>query len=149
MEVRELHRLDPKHAPTARMAAALDRLDRPCSDPEFSRFRQALGISTTIARGPHVLLLHQQTEAEAEERIALLERVVTGYYLFFAAQGIELRVPDRRLTFAWFDDQTTYLAFLRSQNAGAFATTRGYFHPTWNAVVTYDGRSTDSQREGP
>src|SRR5262249_18756064 len=113
-----------------------------------SAFRKALGISTSVARGPHVLLLHQQTEAEAGERIALLESVMTSYYLFFAAQGIELRVPDRRLVFAWFSEQTDYLTFLRSQNAGGFVTTRGYFHPTWNAVVAFDARSTDSQRDG-
>ena len=95
-----------------------------------------------------MLLLHQQTDAEAAERLALLERVITGYYLFFAAQGIELTVPARRLIFAWFADQNDYLAFLRAQNAAAFATTRGYYHPTWNAVVAYDGRGTDRQREG-
>jgi Protein of unknown function (DUF1570) len=146
-EVRALHHLDPNDAPAARMTAVLERLDRESPDPEFSAFRQALGISTAVARGPHVLLLHRQTETAAGERIALLERVISGYYLYFAAQGLELRVPDRRLIFAWFDDQTTYLAFLRSQNAGAFATTRGYYHPTWNAVVTYDGRDSDSQRQ--
>ncbi|MGC8642332.1 MAG: DUF1570 domain-containing protein [Isosphaeraceae bacterium] len=146
-EARELHRLDPKHAPTARMAAALDRLDRPTSDPEFSEFQKALGVPMTVARGPHVLLLHQRDEPEASERIALLERVITDYYLFFAAQGLELKVPARRLIFVWFGDQTAYLAFLQSQNARAFASTRGYFHPTWNAVVSYDSRNSDSNRQ--
>ncbi|MGZ3416029.1 MAG: hypothetical protein ACXVAT_19595, partial [Isosphaeraceae bacterium] len=101
-ELRALHGIDPKHAPTARMAATLDKLERPGTDPEFLEFRKALGISTRIARGPHVVLLHQQTETEAEERVALLERVITGYYLLFSAQGIELRVPERRLICAWF-----------------------------------------------
>jgi hypothetical protein len=147
-EVRALHLLDPRHAATARMTAALDRLDRPCSDPEIAAFRGALGIPTDVARGPHILLLHQRTQAEADERLALLERVISSYYMFFSAQGLELTTPQRRLLFAWFDDQSAYLAFLRSQNAAAFATTRGYYHPTWNAVVAYDGRNSDRQREG-
>src|SRR5262249_10575258 len=38
-EIRDLQRLDPGHAPTARMAAVLDQLDRPCADPDISAFR--------------------------------------------------------------------------------------------------------------
>lgn len=147
-ELRDLHATNPDHPPTKRMAATLDRLERPCSDADFEPFRKALGISTSVARSDHVLLLHQKYDAEAAERLALLERVIVGYYLFFAAQGIELTVPSHRLMFAVFADQADYLAFLRAQNAAAFATTRGYFHPTWNAVVAYDGRGTDRQRNG-
>ncbi len=117
-------------------------------DPELLEFRKALGISTSMARGPHVVVLHQQTEAEADERVALLERVIAGYYLIFAAQGIELRVPERRLICAWFADQKDYLTFLHSQGADAFATTKGYYHPTWNAVVAYDASSSDRQQFG-
>jgi hypothetical protein len=146
--IRELHRIEPQHAPLARMVRVISHLERPCTDPEFSDFRKALGVSTTVARGPHVLLFHQQGEDEAAERIALLERVLTSFYLVFAAQGIDLKVPDRRLVFAWFESQSDYLAFLHSQNADAFATTRGYFHPTWNAVVAFDGRSSDRYRAG-
>ena len=109
-------------------------------------FQKALGIETRVARGPHVILFHQHSDAEADERIALLERVITGYHLLFAAQGIELTVPRRRLVSAWFADQKDYLAFLHAEDADAFATTRGYFHPTWNAVVAFDARSTEQQR---
>ena len=145
-ELREIHAADPKHLPAARMVAVLDRLNEPCIDPDFDRFQQALGIATRVARGPHVILLHQHSDAEADERVALLERVITGYHLLFAAQGVGLSVPRRRLVSAWFADQKDYLAFLRSEDAEAFATTRGYFHPTWNAVVAYDARSSDPQR---
>jgi hypothetical protein len=147
-QVQELHTLDPRHGPTARMAAATSRLERPCSDPDAKEFRKALGVPTSVARGPHILLFHQQTEAEAAQRVALLEQVMISYYLVFAAQGIELKVPERRLVFGWFASQTDYLAFLHAQDADAFATTRGYFHPTWNAVVAYDSRSSDRQRTG-
>ena len=142
-ELRELHALDPKHGPTARMVALMDRLDRSCTDPDIAQFRAALGIETKVARGPHVILLHQHSEAEANERVALLERVIIGFHLGFAAQGIELRVPRHRLVSAWFADRKDYLAFLHRQEADAFATTSGYYHPTWNAVVAHDGRSSE------
>ena len=128
------------------MVAVLDRLDRPCDDPEYARFQKALGTETRVSRGPHVILLHQHSDADAEERIAVLERVILGYHLLFAANGVELAVPRRRLVSAWFADQKDYLDFLRSEAATAFATTRGYFHPTWKAVVAFDARSSESQR---
>ncbi len=146
--VRELNKLDPKHGPTARMASVLERLERPCSDPEFSGFQKALGIEANVARGPHVIVLNQHSDAEAQERIALLEQVIAGFYLVFAAQGIELSVPPTRLVSAWFAEKSDYLAFLHAENSDAFASTRGYFHPTWNAVVSFDARSTDQQRTG-
>ena len=90
-ELRELHALDSKHLPAARMSAVLDRLGEPCVDPDFDRFQKALGTGTSVARGPHVILLHQHSDSEADERIELLERVITGYHLLFAAQGVELR----------------------------------------------------------
>jgi len=145
-EVREIHRLDPKHAPSARMAAVLDRLEQPCSDPDFAGFQKALGVEASLARGPHVILFHQHSDPEVNERIALLERVITGYHLLFAAQGLELAVPRRRLVSAWFADKKDFLAFLHAEDADAFASTRGYYHPTWNAVVAFDARSTVEQQ---
>ena len=147
-EIRELHRLDPKHAPAARMAAALDRLDQACPESDSTAFQKALGIETTVARGPHVILFHQHSEPEANERIAHLEKVITGFYLLFAADGIELSAPRQRLVSAWFADKKDFLAFLHAEQADAFATTRGYFHPTWGAVVAFDARSTEEQRDG-
>jgi hypothetical protein len=145
-EIRELHRLEPKHSPAARMAAILDGLEQPSSDPDFAGFQKALGVGAKIARGPHVLVFHQHSEVEVRERIELLERVIAGYHLLFAAQGIELAVPRRRLVSAWFGDKKDFLAFLHSEEADAFATTRGYYHPTWNAVVAFDARSTPEQK---
>ncbi len=51
-----------------------------------------------------------------------------------------------RLVSAWFADRKDYLAFLHRQGADAFATTSGYFHPTWDAVVACDARSGEKQR---
>lgn len=145
-EVRALHRLYPKHAPTARMASVLDRLAAPCPDPDFGAFQKALGIEASVARGPHVILLHQHPPAEAAERIQMLESVITAFHLLFAGEGIELATPRRRLVSAWFAQKKDFLAFLHSEAADAFATTRGYFHPTWDAVVAFDARSTEEQR---
>jgi Protein of unknown function (DUF1570) len=146
-EVKALHRDAPGHGPTARMAAAIDLLAAPCDDPEISGFRGALRVDFQAARGPHVLLLHQHSDAEAAARVALLERVVASYYLTFAGSGIELKAPARRIIFAWFADRSDYLSFLKSQAAGAFQNTRGYYHPTWNAVVSYDARSAESDQQ--
>ncbi len=143
-EIRAIHQAAPEHEPTARMAAMTARLAPGCIDPEIPGFRGALRVPFETARGPHVLLLHQHAEAEAAARVALLERVVAGYYLTFAGAGIDLKVPTRRLVFAWFADRADYLAFLKSQEAGAFVSTRGYYHPTWNAVVFHDGRAAES-----
>jgi hypothetical protein len=144
--LREAYRADPGQPAVNRMVAALDRLDglgsRPDCDPDLDALYRALGGSFEAARGPHVLLLHQRTEAEAAERLDLLERVVRTYYLVFAAQGIELPIPGQRLVSAWFADQRDYLAFLHAEGADVFRTTLGYYHPTLQAVVTFDVRSS-------
>ena len=124
-EIRAIHLRAPKHLPAARMVTVLDRLAAPCIDPDFERFQKALGIETRVARGPHVILLHQHSDAEADERIALLERVIAGYHLLFAAQGVGLTAPRRRLVSAWFADQKDYLAFLRVGGS------RGICHDSW------------------
>ncbi len=147
-EIRALHALQPGHGPTARMASALNALQQPAADPDLDPFRRTLGVSTTLARGPHVILLHQLSEPEAQQRLALLERVFASYFLTFAAEGVSLRIPQKRLVFAWFNEQQDYLAFLHAQGADAFASTRGYYHPTWNAVLAYDAISSEEQLHG-
>ena len=144
--VRAAHDADPAHPPTARMIAALGRLVEPCDDPDLEPLRRALGVATEVARGPHVVLLHQHTTAEASERIDVLERVVSTYYLMFAAQGVELPVPGRRMASAWLADQADYLAFLRATGSSAFLSTRGYYHPTLDVVVAYDARCAPDQK---
>lgn len=147
-EFRALHRDDPRHVPSSRIVAALDRLKPVVSDPDnLPGFEKALGVAMTRAEGPHVVFLHQHDASEARERVELLERIVTAYYILLAGQGVELPAPPRRLVSAWFADRADYLAFLHAENADAFKTTRGYYHPTWNAVVAYDDRSTDRQRD--
>jgi len=144
--IRLIHRESPGHAAAARMAAAIARLETPCEEPAIPGLRGALRVAFDTARGPHVLLLHQAGDAEATARVALLERIVMTYYLTFAGSGIDLRVPKKRLVFAWFADQADYLAFVRSQAGAAFESSRGYYHPTWDAVVSFEARSAESDR---
>ena len=136
----------PNHEPTARMVAALDRLDAPCSEPDLTPLEKALNGRFERARSAHLVLLHQQGAADAAERLELCERVVTSYYLLLASQGIELPAPSRRMASAWYAEKTDYLVFLKSEGAEAFRTTRGYYHPTLNAVIAYDARSCEAQR---
>lgn len=146
-ELRRIHEEAPDHEPSRRMVAAADRLKSPREDPDYEPFRKVLGVETKVARGPHVLLLHQHPDDEAAERVAFLERVTTAFHLSFAGAGLSLETPRRRLVFAWFEDKADYRAFLIANDAGAFASTRGYYHPTWNAVLIYDARSSDLQRQ--
>jgi hypothetical protein len=143
--LREVHQADPAHQPTARMVAILDRLDRPGLDPDLDELRARLPGHWRLARGPHVVLAHQHDPAEAAERVELLEQVFTSYYLFLTAFGFDLKTPSERLASAWFARRDDYLACLRDEEADAFLTTRGYFHPTKDLVLTYDSR-TDSRR---
>jgi hypothetical protein len=145
--VREAHRADAGFLPTARLDAALDRLDRPVSDAELDPARLALGGSFAVALSKHVSLLHQHTADEAAERLAMLEGILHSYYFLFAAPGLELPVPRQRLVAAWFADQKDYLAFLHREGADAFRTTFGYYHPTLGIVATYDARTTTAQRQ--
>jgi len=138
--LRRLHDSDPDHQPTARLVARLDRLARPLPDPDLVGLRKILPAGLAEARGPHVLLLYQGDPAEAAERIALIEDVITTYYMTFVAQGLDLELPDRRLATAFLARQADYLAYIRSEAGPAFATTRGYFDPVGRWVVAYDGR---------
>ncbi len=81
------------------------------------------------------------------ERVDLLERVVTTCTPVFAAQGLELPVPSQRLASAYFAEHHDYLEFLRAENREVFRSTRGYFHPTLNAVIAYDARSSGALKQ--
>ncbi|WP_422926273.1 DUF1570 domain-containing protein [Singulisphaera sp. PoT] len=131
------------------MAATLAKLDKPCSEtlPDLERLEAALGHRYELKLSPHVALLHQHSDADAKERLDLLERVTSTYYLMLAGQGMELTVPSFRMASAWFARHEDYLAFLHSEKLDTFRTTRGYYHPTLKAVVAYDGRNSSPQKE--
>ena len=132
--------VDPNHQPAARMRAALDRLKAPLDDPVLPPLLRGLPADPRLARGPHLLLMHQHAAEEATERVAMLENVLTAYYLHFAAVGLELAPPRHRVPSMWFAKKDDYLAFLRGEGATAFLNTRGYHHQTRGLVVAYDCR---------
>ncbi len=138
--IREANRKDPKHQPSARMVAILDRLKTPIKDPTMAPLSRNLPADPRIARGEHVLLMHQHSDEEAAERVAILEIVISAYYLYFASIGIDLSPPTERLASMWFAKKADYLSFLKLEGATAFLTTRGFYQPTRRIVVAYDCR---------
>ena len=143
---RSAHASDPTHAPSARMVAALDRLAEPLPDPDLAAVRPGLEALDRTARTSHAILFHRHPDAEAAERLALIEQVIVGYYLTLAADGLQLPPLRHRLASAWFPDRDAYRDYLGSEHAGAFDTTRGYYHPTRDLVAAYDARSDPRQR---
>jgi hypothetical protein len=134
--LRQAHATEPGHQPTSRLIPLLDRLAAPAPDPELP----AIASRLQAARGDHVILLHEHTEAEAAERVELLERVLRTFYLQFAAAGLDLELPATKLVSVWFKQRSDYRAALRAEGAIEFLSTRGYFHRTKKIVYTYDWR---------
>ncbi len=137
---------DPAQEPSGRVLALCDRLEVDRPDPDLGPLNRALGGQFAVARGPHVVLLHQHDPAEAMARVALLERVITTFYLELAGWGVDLPMPAWRMASVWLADQDAYLGFLHREGADAFRSTRGYFHPTLHAIVAFDAREGAPQR---
>ena len=145
----EIRPLAPERGPSRRAIDRLDAMALPCPDPDLEPVRSRLRPRRFLeARSPHVVLLHQHDETDARERLDVLERVVQTFLVSFAAQGIELPAPGRRLVSVYFADRRDYAEFLRRVDAEAFVDTQGYYHPILHAVFAFDARSTDEQRAG-
>jgi hypothetical protein len=142
----DAHRADHNHAPTARLAAMLERLRPASPQTSLTSLLDSLPGHWQVASGDHIVLVHQHPDAQAQERLRILERVVTTFYLGFAAQGIDLEPPQRKLVSIWFGEHLDYLAYLEREGARAFLTTRGYYHPTKGTIATYDPRSDAARR---
>ena len=139
----ELRGVAPAHGPTARAVAAIDRLALACPDPDLEPLRGRLRpLRFREARGPHVVLLHQHDEAEASERLDVIERVVKTFHIALAAQGIELLTPSRKLVSVYFAERRDYVESLKKLESQAFDDTQGYYHPVLGAVFAFDARST-------
>jgi Protein of unknown function (DUF1570) len=147
--IEELRPIASATGPTARAIAAIDRLSPPCPDPDLDPLRNRLKpLRFRESRGPHAILFHQHGEAEALERLGLIERVIKTFQVVFAAQGIELPAPERRLVSVYFADHRDYVGFLRRVDGEVFAETQGYYHPILRAVFAFDARSSDEQQAG-
>ncbi len=144
--IREAHAADPSHPETSRLVRILDRLEAPCPDPELATLLRSAPRGHRIARGPHILLIHQMTDAKAAERVQFLERIVAAFALSFGSLGIELPPPRFKLPSICFSRNADYLAFLHDAGADAFGSTRGYHHPARGLVASYDCRDDATQR---
>ena len=132
------HQAEPDNAEAARLAALVERLRLPLMAPDTTTLQQALEVSFEQAHRKHVLLLHQHSEEVAQARLDVLEHIVSAFYLMFAFQGLDLPLPTNQLVTVYLRDRASYIRFLESQNAGAFRSTQGYFHPTFRVVLAYD-----------
>ncbi len=146
--LREVYAAAPQHEPTASLIRTLDRVTPALADPDSRDVGSALRGSFREARSPHFLLFHKGSEAHIQERLALLEKVYSTFYLVFAGHGFDLKPPKTRLMGAIFASQQDYLDFLNRGQARAFATTQGYYHPTLNLVVSFDPVDVPTIRNG-
>ena len=135
-----------EHAPLIRVGRMLDRLDDPVGDvPNESLAKLLISPGWSKLKGRHITLWYQADPTAAAERLDVLERVITSYYLSLAAQGIELPVPSHRLDSVWFAWQADYAATLRRIEAAPFATSQGFYHPGFGVVFAFDTRSAYDQ----
>ena len=132
---------------TTKLVRCLDRLRGDWPDPDVLPLLRNLPRGMKVARGPHVFLLHEHGDADAAERVQLIERVITGFYVYFHDLGFDLPIPDRKIASAWFARKGAYRAYLRAEGAGGFASTRGYHHAVRNLVVAYDCRDDPERRK--
>jgi hypothetical protein len=143
---RAAHEADPSSERCGLVASTAEALQRPLPDPDARSLRFLGSDRFRETRGRLVLLRHQHDEEEARQRVALLDRVATSYYLAFAARGFALRVPTRKLVMAWIAEPADYRAILRAEGATAFLSTHGYYHPTRRIVFTLDVRRLEKYR---
>ncbi len=144
--LRAAYAADRNHAPAARLVALLDHLDQPLPDPDLAGLSRILPGNYRVSRSKHLLLLHQHEEAEARERLDVLEQVFITFYLIFTAHGDDLDLPTQRLASAWLANQKDYRSFMQKFVGSDTVTSSGYWHPTRNFVITYDFRSWADQR---
>ncbi|WZO97374.1 DUF1570 domain-containing protein [Isosphaeraceae bacterium EP7] len=143
--LRDLHVGHPDHQPTARMIAAYDRLCVPIEDPDLSSLTPALAQVGRPHRTAHLLLYHEGPPEEVAERAEMLEDVVSAYQLILTGWGLDLKPPAHRLPSIYLKSRANYLELLGQQGSAAFATTRGYYHPTLRVVFAYDTRGDEAQ----
>lgn len=141
--IRSAFEAEPNDSTNARMVALLDRIDAPTRDPDLSLLRQNIDVPLDAASGRHFTMLHERAaQSVVRARLELMDHVFITYYVVMAWQGIELPVPSERLVSVYFDDRAEYQRFLRTQSAGAFHSTLGYYHPTLRATVAFDVRTS-------
>jgi len=97
----ELEKIDPKNHIVATFNKVRDGLNRDVTglDPGVS-WRDRLGDFTATNSKHYVLISDAKTAKEAQTRLDLLERNMSGFYYWFALRGKALPVPKYRLVTA-------------------------------------------------
>lgn len=139
--LRSAYREDPSLEPVARLVSVLDQWEEPAPPADLSPLRAVLpGGPFSVVENGRIVLLHQHDDALAADRLDLLDRVATTFYLTFSAQGFRLRPPPEKLVIVWFAEETDYLDYIRKEAGESFLTTRGYYHPTRRVVFVTSPR---------
>ena len=134
------------HAPLDRVMGMLGLLEQATPEPDTLPVLKLIGTADwNELSGRHVVLLSRASPEVAAERLALLDRVVTTYYLVLAAHGLELPLPPRKLISVLFDRRADYQKALSRIEAEPFSNTQGYYHPELKVVFAFDTRSSSTQ----
>jgi len=151
--------IDPNHERALRAKALQEQFEQPLpeSDEEEQRIRRFLNKEGfEIARSNHFILLHdtqgrrekidiagaRRRPPRAEERLMLLEEVYQTFILLFAAEGVELDIPQERLQVILFQEYQDYLTFSKSLNP-VLASAVGFWDPNINVSVFYDNATDE------
>ena len=135
--IEETAKLHPQDDHAARLNSLLNQLRSPKGDPSTKRLQLALNAGFDEIRTPNLLFLHQNSERSAKPKVEFLERIVVAFFLEFGLRGVALELPRTRMVCVEWGKRPAYLAFLKSQNAGAFHATNGFYHPTFRALIAY------------
>lgn len=84
----------------------------------------------------HYIIAYDTTDAKAQERLELLERVYDTFLMFFAFKGRVLEPPSYRLMVTLFDDHKQYLDF-STRLSPDLKSAAGYWSPESNLAVFF------------
>lgn len=142
----EAHRIDPSMEPLGKLTRVVERLGGARPDPDVDRVKAGLATSFEETRSDHVLLLHQQPEAEAKELVETLEKVIATFYLTFTAQGFDLELPAERVVVVWYAESDLFHEQVKREAGEYLPSNDGYYAPARGIVLLADTRDTPAHR---
>ncbi len=129
---------EPDNAKAKEILALRDRLAEPLPESsEEQRFMSdLLGGGMKFKSSAHYVVAYDTTDAKAQERIDLLERVYETFFMYFALKGRVLEKPPQRLMVALFADYKNYIDF-SVRLSPDLKSAAGYWSPEINVAVFY------------
>ena len=108
------------------LKAELERTIPPSEELE-KELRELIRVPTfKVARSRHFILLHDlptsnllgggKEESRVEVRLDLMEKVYESFFQFFAARGVKLNVPDKRLKGVLFNNKADFEDFAHAES---------------------------------